>query len=149
VEINREIVLALLEPTALAIDCAENGEEAVSLFSTAPEKYNMIFMDLQMPKMDGYEATRRIRAFEKERRKKMAPELPQGIVERPLGVVERPVGVVERPLGVPIIAMTANVFREDIEKCIEAGMNDHIGKPIDLNDVLQKLRAYLPPKRIP
>jgi CheY-like chemotaxis protein len=125
VEINREIVLALLEPTALAIDCAENGEEAVSLFSAAPEKYDMIFMDLQMPKMDGYEATRRIRAFEEGRR------------------------IGEHPLGVPIIAMTANVFREDIEKCIEAGMNDHIGKPLDLNDVLQKLRAYLPQKQMP
>jgi PAS domain S-box-containing protein len=126
VEINREIVLALLEPTALTIDCAENGEEAVSLFSAAPEKYDMIFMDLQMPKMDGYEATRRIRVFEEERRKKMAPEVPKEI---------------------PIIAMTANVFREDIEKCAQAGMNGHIGKPLDLNDVLQKLRAHLPQKQ--
>jgi PAS domain S-box-containing protein len=127
VEINREIVLALLEPTMLTIECAENGEEAVSLFSAAPEKYDMIFMDLQMPKMDGYEATRRIRAFEEERRKKTTPEFPREI---------------------PIIAMTANVFREDIEKCIQAGMNGHIGKPLDLNDVLQKLRAHLPQKQV-
>jgi PAS domain S-box-containing protein len=123
VEINREIVLALLEPFKLTIECAEDGEEAVSLFSATPEKYDMIFMDLQMPKMDGYEATRRIRAFEEDRRGKMAPASPKEI---------------------PIIAMTANVFREDIEKCVRTGMNDHIGKPLDLNDVLQKLRAYLP-----
>ncbi|MDR0710094.1 MAG: response regulator [Spirochaetaceae bacterium] len=132
VEINREIVLALLEPAALTIDCAENGEEAVSMFCAAPEKYDMIFMDLQMPKMDGYEATRLIRAFEKERRKKMATELPR-----------------KTPKEIPIIAMTANVFREDIEKCLQTGMDDHIGKPLDLNDVLQKLRAYLPKKRLP
>jgi CheY-like chemotaxis protein len=115
VEINREIVLALLEPTALAIECAENGEEALALYSADPGRYNMIFMDLQMPKMDGYEATRRIRAFEEKREKK-----------------------------IPIIAMTANVFREDIEKCLQAGMNDHIGKPLNLDDVLERLRAYLP-----
>jgi PAS domain S-box-containing protein len=125
VEINREIVLALLEPAGLAIECAENGEEAVSLFSADPEKYDMIFMDLQMPKMDGYEATRCIRAFEEKRRKKMALASPKEI---------------------PIIAMTANVFREDIEKCVQAGMNDHVGKPLDLSDVLQKMRAYLPQK---
>jgi CheY-like chemotaxis protein len=73
----------------------------------------MIFMDVQMPEMDGYEATRRIRAYEAG----LAP--------------------------VPIIAMTANVFREDIEKCLAAGMNGHVGKPLDFNEVLEKLRTYL------
>jgi two-component system, sensor histidine kinase and response regulator len=56
VEINREIVLALLEPTQMEIDCAENGVEAVRMFSEAPDKYELIFMDVQMPEMDGYEA---------------------------------------------------------------------------------------------
>ncbi|MDR3280851.1 MAG: response regulator [Synergistaceae bacterium] len=113
--INREIVLALLEPTLLAIDCAENGAEAVSLYSAAPEKYDMIFMDLQMPEMDGLEATRRIRALD-----------------------------VPMAKTVPIIAMTANVFREDVERCLAAGMNAHIGKPLDFEAVLEKLREYLP-----
>jgi hemerythrin-like metal-binding protein len=114
VEINREIVLALLEPTKLAIDCAENGAIAVDLFEKNPEKYDMIFMDVQMPEMDGYEATRRIRSL----------NIPQGA-------------------SVPIVAMTANVFKEDIEKAMAAGMNDHIGKPLDFDDVLGKLRKYL------
>jgi CheY-like chemotaxis protein len=115
VEINREILLALLEPTQLKIDCAANGIEAVSKFSEAPDKYELIFMDVQMPEMDGYEATRRIRAMD-------VPEAK----------------------NIPIIAMTANVFKEDIEKCIDVGMNSHVGKPLDFNAVLEKLNAFLP-----
>ena len=114
VEVNREIVTSLLEPTGLEIDCAENGEEAVRLFREHPERYDAIFMDLQMPKMDGLEATRRIRALDHPR----------------AGTV-------------PIIAMTANVFREDIEKCLAAGMQDHVGKPLNLDAVMEKLRKYL------
>jgi CheY-like chemotaxis protein len=114
VEINREIVLSLLESTRLGIDCAENGLEAVKLFTENPEKYDMIFMDIQMPEMDGYNATRTIRAS-------TAPGAKT----------------------IPIIAMTANVFREDIEKCLAAGMNGHVGKPLDLHDVMTQLRAYI------
>ena len=114
VEINREIVIALLEPTLLEIDCANNGAEAVKMFSETPEKYNIIFMDLQMPEMDGFDATKKIRAMEDERAR-----------------------------TIPIIAMTANVFKEDIENCIAVGMDDHIGKPLDFNLVMQILRRYL------
>jgi signal transduction histidine kinase/ActR/RegA family two-component response regulator len=121
VEINQEIVMALLERTKLEIDCADNGAEALARYRAAPEKYNIILMDVQMPEMDGFEATRRIRAFEKERS-----------------------GGNESPRNIPIIAMTANVFREDIEKCLAAGMNSHLGKPIDFNEVMGKLRRYLP-----
>jgi CheY-like chemotaxis protein len=114
VEINREIVLALFEPTQLEIDCAANGVDAVRMFSEAPEKYEAIFMDIQMPEMDGYEATRHIRA--------------SGLPEAKT---------------IPIIAMTANVFREDIEKSLDAGMDGHIGKPLNFDEVLEKLRMYL------
>jgi CheY-like chemotaxis protein len=116
VDINREIVQALLEPTGLVIDTAENGLEALRLYREAPDKYDMIFMDIQMPEMDGYEAARRIRALEGE------------------GSLR----------AVPIIAMTANVFREDVEKCREAGMNGHLGKPLVPEDVMEKLKTYLP-----
>ena len=114
VEINREIVLTLLEPTMLDVDCAVNGAQTVQMFTAAPEKYDLIFMDLQMPEMDGLTATVKIRALD-----------------------------IEKAKTVPIIAMTANVFREDIEKCLEAGMNDHIGKPLDFDEVLEKLKTYL------
>jgi len=114
VDINREILLALLEPTRLAIECAENGKQAVRMYEAAPDKYKMIFMDIQMPEMDGYAATRAIRAHGSERAK-----------------------------TIPIIAMTANVFREDVERCLEAGMNGHIGKPLDVDEVFGNLRRYL------
>jgi len=114
VELNREIVLTLLEPTELIVDCAENGAMAVRMFSAAPERYGMIFMDVQMPEMDGYEATQHIRTLD-------APRAGQ----------------------IPIVAMTANVFREDIDQCLAAGMNDHVGKPLDFNNVLKKLHKYL------
>jgi two-component system, sensor histidine kinase and response regulator len=113
-EINREIVMTLFEPTQLEIDCAENGLEVVRKFNELPDKYDLIFMDVQMPKIDGYEATRRIRAMD-----------------------------IPKAKTIPIIAMTANVFREDIEKCVNAGMNNHVGKPINFEEVLNKLRFYL------
>ena len=114
VEINREIVLALLEPTLLEIDCAENGADAVRMFGEAPGKYDMIFMDIQMPEMDGYEATRRIRAADFPNAK-----------------------------TIPIVAMTANVFIEDIKRCLDAGMNAHIGKPLNYDDIIRQLNEYL------
>ena len=116
IEINREIVLALLEPTGVMVKCAENGAQALRLFAQTPEAFDLIFMDIQMPEMDGFEATRSIRAL----------DLP-------------------RAKDVPIIAMTANVFREDIDKCLAAGMNGHVGKPLDFAEVMAKLRRYLQP----
>ena len=113
IEVNREIVMALLEPTLVTIDCAENGVEAVRMFSEASDSYDMIFMDVQMPEMDGYEATKHIRALD-----------------------------VPKAKTIPIIAMTANVFREDIEKCLSAGMNGHVGKPIDFEEVFCQMKRY-------
>ena len=114
VEINREIVLAILEPTLLEIDCAENGEEAVRMFAQSHDVYEMILMDMQMPEMDGLEATRKIRAMD-----------------------------VASARSIPIIAMTANVFKEDVKNCLDAGMNGHIGKPLVFGDLIAVLREYL------
>ncbi|MDR0389048.1 MAG: response regulator, partial [Spirochaetaceae bacterium] len=122
VEINKEIVCSLLEETGLIIDWAENGVEAVRLFREHGEEYSLILMDLQMPEMDGFEATRRIR------------ELEQAAEASDTGKAQR---------QLPIIAMTANVFREDIDKCFDAGMNDHLGKPVDIDDLRAILRTYL------
>jgi len=139
VEINREIVQTLLEPTHLQIDCAENGKEAVRMYEANPDKYNLIFMDVQMPEMDGYEATRRIRAFEKEHstsftENKSSTSFTEGETRSDNRNLRK---------QIPIIAMTANVFHEDIERCEEAGMDSHIGKPIDINEVMAKLHSYL------
>jgi signal transduction histidine kinase len=114
IDINREIVASMLEPTKITIDCAVNGEEAVRMFSESPNDYDLIFMDIQMPHMDGFTATRAIRSLN-----------------------------TPRAASVPIVAMTANVFKEDIEKCIEAGMTDHLGKPLDFKIVFEKLKKYL------
>jgi len=114
VRINREIFQALIEHTGLDMDFVEDGVEAVEKYSADPEGYDMILMDIQMPNMDGYAASREIRSS-------------------------------GRPGAdaIPIIAMTANVFREDIDRCLAAGMNDHIGKPIDTPEVIAKLKRYL------
>jgi signal transduction histidine kinase len=114
VDINREIVAALLEDTGIGLDSAENGRLAVEMFKAHPESYDLILMDIHMPEMDGYEAARRIRALE-----------------------------TPKAATVPIIAMTANVFKEDIEKCLAVGMNGHVGKPIDIDELMGKLKAVL------
>jgi CheY-like chemotaxis protein/two-component sensor histidine kinase len=114
IEINREIVISLLEQTEIVIECAVNGVEALEMFSSSPEKYDLILMDMQMPQMDGLEATQRIRDIDLPKAKE-----------------------------IPIIAMTANVFKEDIEKCFKAGMNAHIGKPLILSEMMDILGRYL------
>ena len=124
IEINQEIIISILEPTGISIDCAGNGLEAVEKFTQNPDKYDLIFMDIQMPKMDGYEATQQIRDIERE-------------------YASQTQRLLESSKRIPIIAMTANVFREDVEKCIAAGMNDHLGKPLDLGELMEKLKFYL------
>jgi len=113
VDINLEIAVALLESTNIIMDTAKSGKEAFDKFIADPERYDLIFMDMQMPEIDGLTATRMIRALD-----------------------------TTKANTIPIIAMTANVFKEDIEKCIGAGMNGHLGKPINLNEVIRLLLSY-------
>jgi CheY-like chemotaxis protein len=114
VPINREIAAAMLEAEGAVVAEAEDGRRAYEMFKSDPERYDLILMDIHMPEMDGYEASRLIRA---------------------LGT--------PRAAEVPIIAMTADVFREDIERCSEAGMDEHIGKPIDAKQMIAKLDSVL------
>lgn len=110
-ELNREIATEILKSLGLKVDCAADGMEAVEIMSSeAGNQYDMIFMDIQMPKMDGYTATREIRTLNDSKK-----------------------------ANIPIIAMTANAFDEDRKKAIKAGMNGHIAKPIDVNVILQNL----------
>ena len=114
VEINREIIGSLLEDTGLEMDFALDGAEAVEKFSAAPDYYELVLMDIQMPSIDGYEATKLIRSS----------GLPGAD-------------------KIPIVAMTANTFPEDIERSLASGMNAHLGKPVDIDEIIAKLKEYL------
>lgn len=114
VDINREIVSSFLENSNVVIEAVQNGAEAVERFTAEPERYNLILMDIQMPVMDGYEATRQIRQMDLRKAK-----------------------------TIPIIAMTANAMSEDVRMCKAAGMNDHLAKPIEPDLLLHKLNDYL------
>ncbi|MDR2295413.1 MAG: PAS domain-containing protein [Clostridiales Family XIII bacterium] len=119
VEINRVIVTSLLEITGMSIDEAEDGPEAVRMFAESPENsYDIIFMDVQMPLMDGYEATANIRGLDRADAR-----------------------------TVPIVALTANAFKEDVDKALESGMNAHIAKPVEMDKILEVLFRFLSPGR--
>ncbi|MCL2889383.1 MAG: response regulator, partial [Eggerthellaceae bacterium] len=112
-KINREVFITLLEKTGLSIEVAENGLIALTKFRENPERFDLIIMDIQMPEMDGYQATRAIRELD-----------------------------IPRAKTIPIIAMTANAFKEDIDRCLESGMNDHLAKPINDKIVIEKIAHY-------
>ncbi|MDR0855309.1 MAG: response regulator, partial [Christensenellaceae bacterium] len=114
IEINREIVSSIFEETGAVLILAENGEEAVARFSENPEIIDLVLMDMQMPVMDGLTATRTIRALNVPKAKK-----------------------------VPILAMTANAFKEDMELCLSAGMNGHIAKPIEVDVLFEAVAKYI------
>ena len=114
-ELNREIACMILCKYGFELETAENGQEAVEMVAAAaPGYYDLVLMDIQMPIMDGHEATRRIRALEN-------PELAK----------------------VPIVAMTANAFDEDRRAAKDCGMNGFISKPINMQEVIQALRDNL------
>ena len=108
-ELNREIATALLEEIGISVDCVEDGTDAVERMNEVDDdRYDLIFMDIQMPKMDGYMTTREIRTLKNNKK-----------------------------ANIPIVAMTANAFEEDKEKSFKAGMNAHITKPIDIKILSQ------------
>jgi len=114
-ELNAEIAGEILGMTGLEIEYAKDGKEALDKMQTARDGYyDILFMDIQMPVMDGFEATRAIRSLPRDYTKK-----------------------------VPIIAMTANAFTADVQACKEAGMNEHIAKPLDFSQLLQTLEHWL------
>ena len=114
IEINRIIATELLKPLGVQLDFAEHGQKAVEMFCADSLHYDAILMDIQMPIMDGLQATRAIRAS----------------------------GVLGATI-VPIIAMTANAFDDSIKECIDVGMDDHMSKPIDEKELLHKVAKHL------
>ena len=114
-ELNSEIAVTLLEAEGAEVTAVTNGREAVEAIQhAAPHTYDAVLMDVMMPEMNGLEATRCIRAFEG-------------------------VGPDE---GTPIIAMTANVFADDVRACLESGMNSHVGKPLDMRILMREILKY-------
>ncbi len=118
-ELNLEIAEELLSYIGIQVEKAENGKEAVDLFAQHPAGYyDLIFMDIQMPVMDGYEASRQIRHLDRA-----------------------------DAAQIPIIAMTANAFSDDIMHAHDAGMNDHVAKPVEVNKLLEMLEKWLAPEK--
>lgn len=114
-ELNREIATALLEEIGISVDCVEDGTDAVERMNEVDDdRCDLIFMDIQMPKMDGYMTTREIRTLKNNKK-----------------------------ANIPIVAMTANAFEEDKENSFKAGMNAHITKPIDIKIILAVLDQVL------
>ena len=114
-ELNREIAQAILEETGFTVETAPDGTDAVDMVRRAEEHYyDAVLMDVQMPVMDGYEATRAIRALHRQDVRSL-----------------------------PIIAMTANAMEEDKETALKSGMNAHIAKPLDIDLFLSVLEKYL------
>ena len=114
-DLNLEIAQFLLENVGMEVTAARNGQEAVDLFaSSAPQHYALILMDIMMPKMDGLEATRTIRALDRPDAK-----------------------------TIPIFAMTANAFPDDVVLSKQAGMNEHISKPLEGDELLEMIQKYL------
>lgn len=113
-ELNSEITAYILQENGAEVELAENGQVAVDLFKSKPAGYyNIILMDLMMPVMDGYDATKAIRKCDKEDSQ-----------------------------TIPIIATTANAFIEDSQMCLKCGMNEHIAKPLNIDELLSKLNQY-------
>jgi CheY-like chemotaxis protein len=114
-EMNQMIAENILSSAGFQVDIAADGTEAVEKVRNAPAgTYDLILMDIQMPKMDGHEAARQIRAMEDGRK-----------------------------AGIPIVAVTANVFEEDRKTALEAGMNGHLAKPYDIPTMMKTLQELL------
>ncbi len=114
-DLNAEIAIALLEEKGMTVTRTVNGKSALTQFcNTAPETFDLILMDIMMPEMNGYETTKAIRNL---------PDRPDG-------------------KEIPIIAMTANAFAEDVQAALNAGMNDHVAKPIDMSILISVIAKY-------
>jgi two-component system sensor histidine kinase/response regulator len=115
--INREVALAILGRSELVTDFAENGRQALDMVRSSA--YDLVLMDIRMPDMDGLDATRQIRSME---------------------------GSAASSKDLPILAMTANVFAEDRQACLQVGMNDFIAKPVDPDNLFSMIAKWLPPE---
>jgi len=110
-KLNQRLMESSLKRFGFTIEVANNGQEAVDMYQAHPEMYDLIIMDIMMPIMDGLEATRQIRIFERNKTKR-----------------------------IPIIALTANTFNADRERCLSYGMDEYIAKPLNMDKLTQAFR---------
>ncbi len=110
-KLNQRLMESSLKRFGFTIEVANNGQEAVDMYTANPGQYDLIIMDIMMPVMDGLEATRQIRIFEQKTNTK-----------------------------IPIIALTANTFNADRERCLSYGMNEYIAKPLNMDKLTQAFR---------
>ena len=116
-QVNAEIITMVLQMRQIEVDHAENGKIAVDMFSEHPAGYyDAVLMDMRMPEMDGLEATRTIRAMDREDAK-----------------------------TIPIIALTANAFDEDVQRSLQAGLNAHLSKPVEPDVLFETLESLIRP----
>ncbi len=114
-DLNREIAAEILKDTGMEVEEAENGKQAVDMFAASPEKYyDIVLMDIQMPVMNGYDATVAMRSLDRKDAK-----------------------------SIPIVAMTANAFAEDVHAAISVGMNEHIAKPLDIKVLMECIQRWI------
>ena len=118
-DLNAELATIILEDADMTVTRASDGKEVVDLFKNQPRgTYDLILMDIMMPNMDGHQAAKTIRAMEKER-----PDAS----------------------SIPIIALSANAFAEDVKASVDSGMNGHISKPFDMEEVTATIAKYVKP----
>jgi two-component system sensor histidine kinase/response regulator len=146
-EINQQVAKEILEGGGLVITIASNGREAVDLVKSS--EFEAVLMDVQMPVMDGYTATREIRMWEAEVREQITDKNAQNTdssFQHPTSNIQYPVSSIQHP--VPIIAMTAHAMAGDEQKSLEAGMNGHVTKPIDPDQLFAALQKWIQPAAV-
>lgn len=134
--VNQQLAVMMIERLGHRADLAANGQEAVEAFSKIP--YALVFMDCNMPVMDGYDATRAIRKAESEKLEGRSQMLELGTSDASHSSLFTP-----HCSHIPIIAMTANIMPEDREKCLQAGMDDYLPKPVRPEVIAQALEKWL------